>query len=163
MTVDIEKRLGYDDRELPWRSFVPTSTSLTLLRLLIHYEPDPCLRSWQYQPTLTMKADGPLPACPDVLPLGGSLLHPWYPTSLTCMKSAKPRYKTLSVANNLRPEDQQELEGMGYTPLQVVWGVLLCEDTFAFTNYENKLAGVGGVIPDDEGNAYIWTLCTPDI
>ena len=69
----------------------------------------------------------------------------------------------LYVANNLRPEDQRELEGMGYTPFQVVWGVLLCEDTFAFTNYENKLAGVGGVIPDDEGNAYIWTLCTPDI
>ena len=69
----------------------------------------------------------------------------------------------IHVANNLRPEDQSELEGMGFTPFQVVWGVLLCEDTFAFTNYENKLAGVGGVIPDDEGNAYIWVLCTPDI
>ena len=69
----------------------------------------------------------------------------------------------LQVASNLRPEDQRELEGMGYKPFQVVWGVLLCDDTFAFTNYENKLAGVGGVIPDDEGNAYIWTLCTPDI
>ena len=55
------------------------------------------------------------------------------------------------------------MEGMGYTPFQVVMGVLLCEDAFAFTNYENKVAGVGGVIPDDEGNAYIWTLCTPDV
>ena len=67
------------------------------------------------------------------------------------------------VATNLRPEDLRELEGMGYTPFQVIWGVLLCEDTFAFTNYEGKLAGVGGVIPDEEGNAYIWTLTTPEI
>ena len=69
----------------------------------------------------------------------------------------------LTVASNLRPEDLQELEGVGFTPFQVVWGVLLCEDAFAFTNYENKVAGVGGVIPDGEGNAYIWMLCTPDI
>jgi len=67
------------------------------------------------------------------------------------------------VAANLRPEDRRELEGMGMTPFQVIWGVLLCEDTFAFTNYEGKLAGVGGVIPDEEGNAYIWTLTTPEI
>ena len=67
------------------------------------------------------------------------------------------------VANNLRPEDRSEMEGLGCTPFQIVLGVLLCEDTFAFTNYENKVAGVGGVIPDGEGNAYIWTLCTPDV
>lgn len=69
----------------------------------------------------------------------------------------------IHVATNLRPEDQSELEGMGYSPLQVVWGVLLCADTFAFTNYKGELAGVGGVMPDDDGNAYIWTLCTPAI
>jgi len=69
----------------------------------------------------------------------------------------------VEVATNLRPEDLSELEGMGYTPFQVICGVLFCEDTFAFTNYEGKLAGVGGVIPDEEGNAYIWTLTTPAI
>jgi hypothetical protein len=37
----------------------------------------------------------------------------------------------------------------------------MCEDTFAFTNYKGDLAGIGGVIPDSDGNAGIWTLCTP--
>lgn len=69
----------------------------------------------------------------------------------------------LYVATNRRPEDLQEMEAMGHSPFQLVWGVLLCEDSFAFTNYENKLAGVGGVLPDGKGNAYIWTICTPNI
>jgi hypothetical protein len=67
------------------------------------------------------------------------------------------------VSNNLRPADQSEIEGLGHTPFNIVLGVLLCEDTFAFTNYEGKLAGIGGVIPDSDGNAGIWTLCTPAI
>ena len=69
----------------------------------------------------------------------------------------------IAVATNLRPEDRKEMEAMGQDPFQLVWGVLLCADSFAFTNYENQLAGVGGVLPDSEGNAYIWTICTPHI
>ena len=67
----------------------------------------------------------------------------------------------LYVAQNLRPPDLSELEGLGHTPFNCILGVLLCEDTFAFTNYEGQIAGIGGVIPDDDGNAGIWTLCTP--
>ena len=67
----------------------------------------------------------------------------------------------LYVSQNLRPADLQEIEGLGHTPFNVMLGILLCEDTFAFTNYQGELAGIGGVIPDDAGNAGIWTLCTP--
>jgi hypothetical protein len=65
------------------------------------------------------------------------------------------------VSQNLRPADLSEIEGLGRTPFNCVLGVLMCEDTFAFTNYKGVLAGIGGVIPDDDGNAGIWTLCTP--
>ena len=65
------------------------------------------------------------------------------------------------VSQNLRPADKSEIEGLGHTPFNVVLGVLMCEDTFAFTNYQGDLAGIGGVIPDSDGNAGIWTLCTP--
>lgn len=65
------------------------------------------------------------------------------------------------VSQNLRPADLSEIEGLGRTPFNCVLGVLMCEDTFAFTNYKGDLAGIGGVIPDSDGNAGIWTLCTP--
>lgn len=67
------------------------------------------------------------------------------------------------VSQNLRPADLSEIEGLGRTPFNCVLGVLLCEDTFAFTNYNGDLAGIGGVIPDGDGNAGIWTLATPAI
>ena len=77
------------------------------------------------------------------------------------------RYATLKdanyVAQNLRPEDREELAGLGHTPLQVVLGYLFCEETFAFTNYDEELAGIGGLIPDEDGGAYIWVLCTPAV
>ena len=67
----------------------------------------------------------------------------------------------LYVSQNLRPADLQEIQGLGHTPFNVLLGILLCEGTFAFTNYTGELAGIGGVIPDEDGNAGIWTLCTP--
>tara|TARA_R100000908_G_C3740964_1_gene137549 strand:+ start:394 stop:852 length:459 start_codon:yes stop_codon:yes gene_type:complete len=67
------------------------------------------------------------------------------------------------VSQNLRPADLSEIKGLGRTPFNCVLGVLLCEDTFAFTNYNGDLAGIGGVIPDSDGNAGIWTLATPAI
>ena len=67
------------------------------------------------------------------------------------------------VSQNLRPADLSEMEGLGCSPFNCVLGVLMCEDTFAFTNYDGDLAGIGGVIPDSDGNAGIWTLCTPAI
>lgn len=71
--------------------------------------------------------------------------------------------EALEVASNLRPEDKSELEGMGYSPFQVVLGVLFTKDPQAFYNYQGELAGVGGVIPDEEGSGYIWMLCTPAV
>ena len=69
----------------------------------------------------------------------------------------------LHVSQNLRPADLSELEGVGQTKFNVVLGVLWCEDTFTFTNHDGEVAGIGGVIPDGEGNARIWVLCTPAI
>ncbi len=77
------------------------------------------------------------------------------------------RYATLKdahyVAQNLKFEDRMELAGLGHTAFQVVLGYLFCEESFTFTDYNGELAGIGGVIPDQEGNAYIWVLCTPAI
>ena len=67
----------------------------------------------------------------------------------------------LYVSQNLRPADLSELQGQGHTPFNVVLGILLCKDAYAFTNYEGELAGIGGLIPDDEGGAGVWVLCTP--
>ena len=78
------------------------------------------------------------------------------------------RYATLqdaqSVALNLRHEDKEEMAGVGHTPFYVLLGYLFSETTFAFDNTDGELAGIGGLIPDDDGDsAYIWMLCTPAV
>ena len=77
------------------------------------------------------------------------------------------RYATLldaqSLALNLRTEDKEELAGLGHTPFYVLIGYLFSETTFAFDNYDGELAGVGGLIPQEDDTAYIWLLCTPAI
>lgn len=65
------------------------------------------------------------------------------------------------VSQNLREADRSELEGLGHTGFQVILGYLFCEDSFTIINYKGEIAGIGGFIPDEQRNAYVWILCTP--
>ena len=70
----------------------------------------------------------------------------------------------VQVANNLRPEDLQELEGLGHTPLGVPFSVLASDVAVAFFSKEGVIAGVAGIVPDArEGVGIIWMLCTPEV
>ena len=70
----------------------------------------------------------------------------------------------VQVANNLRPEDLQELEGLGHTPLGVPFSVLASDVAVAFFSKEGVIAGVAGIVPDaQEGVGIIWMLCTPEV
>ena len=67
------------------------------------------------------------------------------------------------VANNLRPEDLQEIEGLGHNRLGVVFSVLLSDVAVSFFNTEGEIAGVAGICPGPEGVGIIWMLCTPAV
>ena len=68
------------------------------------------------------------------------------------------------VANNLRPEDLQELEGLGHDRLAIPFSVLASDAPVAFFSKEGVLAGVAGIVPDPrEGVGIIWMLCTPEV
>ena len=68
------------------------------------------------------------------------------------------------VANNLRPEDLQELEGLGHDRLAIPFSVLASDVAVAFFSKEGVLAGVAGIVPDpDPGVGIIWMLCTPEV
>ena len=68
----------------------------------------------------------------------------------------------VKVANNLRPEDLQEIEALGHNGLGVVFSVLLSDVAVSFFNSQGEIAGVAGIVPDSrEGVGIIWMLCTP--
>jgi len=70
----------------------------------------------------------------------------------------------LLVANNLRPEDLQEIEGLGHNRLGLPLSVLISEVAVSFWTDEGEIAGVAGIAPDPrEGVGIIWMLCTPAI
>lgn len=70
----------------------------------------------------------------------------------------------LQVANNLRPEDLEELEGLGHSRLGLPLSVLISDVAVSFWNDEGEIAGVAGIAPDPrEGVGVIWMLCTPVI
>lgn len=69
----------------------------------------------------------------------------------------------LVVANNLRPEDRREVEGMGFTPLHIPFGILASEHSTVFYSPEGELAGVAGIVRLDNQVGQIWMLCTPVI
>ena len=54
----------------------------------------------------------------------------------------------VQVANNLRPEDLQEMEGLGHTALGVPFSVLASDVAVAFFSKEGVIAGVAGIVPD---------------
>lgn len=70
---------------------------------------------------------------------------------------------SLVVANNLRPEDRDEMEGIGYTVLSLPLGVATCEHSTYFFSKEGKPAGLAGIARLDNNVGQIWMLCTPVI
>ena len=69
----------------------------------------------------------------------------------------------VQVAKNLRPEDRQEIEGLGYSPIALVFSVLLSDVAVSFFNTEGKIAGVAGIVKESDEVGIIWMLCTPAV
>ena len=67
------------------------------------------------------------------------------------------------VANNLRPEDLQEIEGLGHKPLSLVFSVLLSDVAVSFFITEGEIAGVAGIVKQSDEVGVIWMLCTPSV
>ena len=82
------------------------------------------------------------------------------------MKHTRPATvaDALYVAANIRPEDRREIEGLGHTPLALLWCVETSAHATAFFNREGELAGIAGVAPDDRpGVGQVWMICTPAV
>ena len=67
------------------------------------------------------------------------------------------------VALNLRKEDKAELYGMGVGLSHIPYGLTCSEHATVFHNYQNEIAGVGGIVPLPDGSGSIWMLCTPAV
>jgi len=67
------------------------------------------------------------------------------------------------VANQLRPEDKREVEGMGHTPFHIPLCVLGSEHATVFHAPNGEIAGVAGIVRLDDQVGQIWMLCTPVI
>ena len=69
----------------------------------------------------------------------------------------------LLVANQLRPEDKREVEGMGQTPFDIPLCVLGSEHATVFHSPDEEIAGVAGIVRLDNQIGQIWMLCPPAI
>ena len=70
----------------------------------------------------------------------------------------------LYVATHLREEDRREIEGLGHSPLALVWCVETSAHAVAFYNTHGELSGIAGVGHDDRDRVgQIWMVCTPAI
>lgn len=68
------------------------------------------------------------------------------------------------VANNLRPEDKAEIEGLGHNPLALPFCCAQSKPGVTLVHADGRIAGVGGIMPDPRpGVGMIWLLCTPVI
>jgi hypothetical protein len=68
----------------------------------------------------------------------------------------------IEVANNLRPEDLDELLRLGHDRLGVALSVVFSDVAVSFFNSEGEIAGVAGICPGaEDGIGLIWMLCTP--
>lgn len=81
----------------------------------------------------------------------------------------KPFYReatvkdAIEVANNIRPEDKQELEGRGFDPMVLPLCVLHSTTSVAFFDSEGQIGGIGGIAPDPSSSlcGVVWMICTP--
>ena len=70
----------------------------------------------------------------------------------------------IEVANNLRPEDLDEVLRLGHDRLGVAISVAFSDVAVSFFNTDGEIAGVAGIGPDaEEGVGIIWMLCTPAV
>ena len=70
----------------------------------------------------------------------------------------------LQVIANIREEDKREIEGLGHTPMALIWCVETSTHATAFFNEEGEIAGLVGVGPDSrEGVGQVWMICTPAV
>ena len=67
------------------------------------------------------------------------------------------------VANNLRNEDKNEVEGFGMDPFFIPFSLLMSEHPTVFTDYKGNKAGVAGIVREDGDIGCIWMLCTPAV
>lgn len=67
------------------------------------------------------------------------------------------------VANNLRVEDRQEVEGMGHSMLHLPFGIATSNHSTFFFTRDGEAAGIAGIADLDDGVGQIWMLCTPAI
>tara|TARA_R100001463_G_scaffold87852_1_gene142491 strand:- start:69 stop:530 length:462 start_codon:yes stop_codon:yes gene_type:complete len=82
----------------------------------------------------------------------------------------KPYYRkattkdAILLANNLRKEDREELEGVGHknVVLALIFMVHISETALAFFDGDDSLGGIGGIMADPrDGVAIVWMQCTP--
>ena len=79
----------------------------------------------------------------------------------------KPYYRpatvkdSLAVANNMRPEDRREIEGLGHSPLGLPFCTLVSSPSVAFFDEKDRIAGVAGIIPETDHIGQVWMICTP--
>ena len=79
----------------------------------------------------------------------------------------KPYYReatvqdALIVANNIRDEDRQEIEGLGLTPFFLPISVMESDAPVAFFDELNNPLGVAGVVTTNPGEGQVWMICTP--
>lgn len=71
----------------------------------------------------------------------------------------------IELAQKLRPEDLDEIRGMGYGPESIPLFVLTSDVAVTIFDSDGELAGIGGITPDpyNEGAGMVWLLCTPVI
>jgi len=68
----------------------------------------------------------------------------------------------IKVANNLRIEDKQEIEGLGHNVLGLPFSVALSDEAVTFSTKQGVVCGVAGIVKDGDAGI-IWMLCTPDL
>ena len=70
----------------------------------------------------------------------------------------------LGVIANIREEDRREIEGLGHTPLALLWCAETSAHSTAFFNRDGELSGIAGVGPDErEGVGQVWMIATPAV
>ena len=69
----------------------------------------------------------------------------------------------MQVANNLLPEDLQEMEGLGHSVLGLFFSFYASDPCLAFFNKYGDIAGLGGISYVSPIEGSIWMICTPHI
>ena len=68
----------------------------------------------------------------------------------------------IEVANNIRPEDKMEIEGMGHNLSLLPFYVLTSDTSVAFFDDDGTIGGIAGITADpyNPGAGMVWMLCT---